>query len=66
MKERGRSIESVLSQYENTVKPSFDEFIAPTKQFAHIIVPRGGDNIVAVNLLVEHIRSQLHNRGKFV
>jgi uridine kinase len=65
MKERGRSIESVLNQYEKTVKPSFDEFIAPTKQYAHIIIPRGGDNDVAVTLLVEHIRSQLHHRSTY-
>jgi uridine kinase len=64
MAERGRSIESILNQYEKSVKPSFDDFIAPTKRFADIIIPRGGGNEVATSLLVEHIRSQLEKRFK--
>jgi len=44
--QRGRSLKSVIDQYSQYVKPSFDLFIAPTKTFADIIVPRGGDNEV--------------------
>lgn len=62
--ERGRSVEGVLRQYQRTVKPSFDLFCAPTKSKADIIVPYGGENTVAIDLLVTHIRSQLHYRGR--
>ena len=57
--ERGRSVESVIEQYQKFVKPMFDQFIAPTKKFADIIIPRGGDNVVAVDLIVQHIRSKV-------
>jgi len=60
---RGRTVDDVLHQYLSTVKPAFDEFIAPTKRFADIIIPRGADNQVAIDLLVEHIKRQLHARG---
>jgi len=57
--ERGRSYESVLYQYERFVKPSYDEFIAPTKKYADIIIPKW-PNEVAVDLMAQHIRSKLH------
>lgn len=60
--ERGRTVDSVLMQYMKTVRPSFEQFIAPTKNFADLIVPRGGDNYVAIDLLAEHIRTQLLRR----
>ena len=50
--ERGRTLESVLAQYNKYVKPSFDYYIAPTMSFADIIVPRGGDNTIAIDLIV--------------
>lgn len=53
--ERGRSIESVLDQYEATVRPMFFEFIEPTKQFADLIVPGGGENEVAAEVLLDHL-----------
>jgi len=56
---RGRDVTGVLEQYEKFVKPMFDQFIAPTKIFADVILPRGGDNMVAVDLIVQHIRSKL-------
>ena len=56
---RGRDVGGVLEQYEKFVKPMFDQFIAPTKIFADVILPRGGDNMVAVDLIVQHIRSKL-------
>jgi len=61
---RGRTVEDVLRQYQKTVKPSFDLFCAPTQSYADIIVPHGGENKVAINLMVTHIRSQLHLRGR--
>ncbi|KAN0034382.1 hypothetical protein ACTFIV_000888 [Dictyostelium citrinum] len=61
--ERGRTLESVLHQYNTFVKPSFDDYIIPLKKYADIIVPRGSDNIVAINLLTNHIRLKLKERG---
>ncbi|KAL9653512.1 hypothetical protein ABK040_002145 [Willaertia magna] len=58
-KERGRDLESVLLQYERFVKPSFDDYIMPTKKYADIIIPRGGANIVAIDLLTQHIKLKL-------
>ncbi|KAK3413116.1 hypothetical protein EUGRSUZ_I01725 [Eucalyptus grandis] len=57
--ERGRDIQDVLDQYDRFVKPSFDEFILPSKKFADIIIPRGGDNDVAIDLIVQHIHTKL-------
>ena len=53
--ERGRTIETVLTQYTEFVKPSFEDFCLPTKKHADIIVPRGRDNIVAINLITHHV-----------
>ncbi|CAK9885367.1 MAG: Uridine kinase [Candidatus Erwinia impunctatus] len=49
--ERGRSMESVLTQYQKTVRPMFLQFIDPSKQYADIIVPRGGKNRIAIDIL---------------
>ncbi|CAN6575032.1 unnamed protein product [Malus baccata var. baccata] len=57
--ERGRNIENVLDQYARFVKPSFEEFILPSKKYADIIIPRGGDNDVAIDLIVQHIHTKL-------
>lgn len=57
--ERGRDLSSVLAQYERFVKPSFDDYVTPTKKYADIIIPRGGDNEVAIDLLVQHIKLKL-------
>lgn len=57
---RGRSVESVCNQYLNTVKPMHDQFIEPSKRYAHIIVPEGGHNHVAIDLLITKIASILH------
>ncbi len=58
MEERGRSMDSVISQYKQTVRPMFLQFIEPSKQYADIIVPRGGKNRVAISVLKAQI-SQL-------
>ncbi len=55
IQERARSLDSVLSQYENTVRPMYFEFIEPTKTHADIIVPRGGENSSALNVLHGHL-----------
>ena len=59
--ERGRSLESVLAQYNKYVKPSFDYYIAPTMVYADIIVPRGGDNKIAIDLIVKHVHRELYD-----
>ncbi|KAJ6724086.1 URIDINE KINASE-LIKE PROTEIN 3 [Salix viminalis] len=57
--EKGRDISTVLDQYSKFVKPAFDDFILPTKKYADIIIPRGGDNHVAIDLIVQHICTKL-------
>lgn len=49
--ERGRSLDSVMEQYKKTVRPMFLQFIEPSKQYADIIVPRGGKNRIAIDIL---------------
>ncbi|MGV3345098.1 uridine kinase [Enterobacteriaceae bacterium LUAb1] len=49
--ERGRSMDSVMAQYQQTVRPMFLQFIEPSKQYADIIVPRGGKNRIAIDIL---------------
>ncbi len=51
VEERGRTMESVLKQYQQTVRPMFMQFIEPSKQYADIIVPRGGKNRIAIDVL---------------
>jgi len=57
--ERGRSIENIIKQYTGFVKPSYDEYCAPTKKYADIVVPRGAENEVAINLIICHIQDIL-------
>ena len=58
--ERGRSIDSVIDQYNKYVKTAFDYYIAPTMSYADIIVPRGGDNKIAIDLIVNLINRELN------
>ncbi|CAK8674240.1 uridine-cytidine kinase 2-B-like isoform X2 [Clavelina lepadiformis] len=58
--ERGRTLESVLQQYTSFVKPAFEEFGLPTKKYADVVIPRGAENTVAINLIVQHIRDILN------
>mmetsp|Transcript_13399 Transcript_13399/g.44136 ORF Transcript_13399/g.44136 Transcript_13399/m.44136 type:complete len:308 (-) Transcript_13399:79-1002(-) len=60
--ERGRDVDRVLEQYERHVKPGYDTFVAPTKAFADIIVPRGAENRVALELVVNHMERVLESR----
>lgn len=59
MQERGRSLESVVEQYRKTVRPMFLQFIEPSKQYADIIIPKGGKNRIAINMLKAQIRHLL-------
>ncbi|CAH8617167.1 Uridine-cytidine kinase-like 1 [Schistosoma haematobium] len=61
--ERGRELNSVLEQYMRFVKPSYEQFIAPSMAQADIIVPRGGQNVVALQLIVQHINKRLRQCG---
>lgn len=61
VKERGRTMESVVSQYTNTVRPMHESFIEPSKRYADIIIPEGGSNEVAIDLLNTKISSIIHH-----
>lgn len=56
VEERGRSLDNVLSQWENTVKPMHNQFIAPTKRYAHVIIPEGGENDIGLSILYAGIK----------
>ena len=52
---RGRSLESVLTQYQQTVKPMHEKYVEPSKKFAHLVVPEGGKNQVALSMIMNYI-----------
>ncbi len=58
-KERGRTVESVLNQYVTTVKPMHEQFVEPSKKYADIIIPRGGENKIGIHILQEHLKLML-------
>lgn len=60
--ERKRSVESVLAQYESSVRPMHLQFVEPSKRYADIIIPEGGHNLVAIDLLKTKIRALLNER----
>ena len=59
--ERGRTVDSVVDQYLSVVRPMHNQFIEPTKKYADIIVPEGGHNKVAIDLMVTKIKTILEN-----
>lgn len=59
VKKRGRSLESVLTQYQTTVKPMHEKYVEPSKKFAHLVVLEGGKNAVALDMIVGRIRAHL-------
>lgn len=61
VKERGRSLDSVVSQYLTTVKPMHEQFVQPSRQYADIVVPEGGHNLVALDMIVERIRRHIES-----
>ncbi|HTY36559.1 MAG TPA: uridine kinase [Bacteroidota bacterium] len=60
--ERGRSVDSVMTQYMNTVKPMHLEFVEPSKHWADIIIPRGAENTVAIDMVVTKIKSMFNQK----
>lgn len=61
VQERGRSMESVVNQYMSTVRPMHESFVEPSKKYADIIIPEGGENRVAIDLLITKISSIIHH-----
>ncbi len=61
--ERDRSVSKVLERYEKTVKPMHLQFVEPSKRYADLIIPQGGDNLVAINILVDVINQALDKRS---
>jgi len=61
--ERGRSLESVLSQYQTTVKPMHEKYVEPSKKFANLVVLEGGRNYVALDMIVGRIQRHLDEVG---
>jgi uridine kinase len=63
MRERKRSLESIIKQYLDSVKPMHHRFVEPTKRYADIIIPWGGHNKIAIDMVVARIRSLLKSEG---
>jgi uridine kinase len=63
IKERGRTLDSVIDQYVNVVRPMHNQFIEPTKRYADVIVPEGGQNRVAIDLMVTKIQTILEQKS---
>jgi len=57
---RGRTLESVLSQYQQTVKPMHEKYVEPSKKFADLVVPEGGKNLVALDMIMDRIQRHLN------
>ncbi len=60
VEKRGRSLQSVLQQYQQTVKPMHEQYVEPSKKYANIIVPEGGKNLVALEMIEDRIRRHLN------
>lgn len=61
VKERGRNLDSVISQYLTTVKPMHEQFVEPSKKYADIIIPEGGQNQVALEMLIQRVQKHMEN-----
>jgi uridine kinase len=61
MEEYKRPLDHILGVYQKFVKPAFEEFCLPTKKYADVIIPRGAENNVAINLIVQHINDYLNS-----
>ena len=60
--ERGRSVNKVMERYEQTVKPMHQQFIEPTKRYADLIIPQGGNNHIAIDILTKYIENNLNKK----
>ncbi|RCK77422.1 MAG: Uridine kinase [Ignavibacteriae bacterium] len=63
--ERGRSIESIIAQYNSTVKPMHLEFVEPSKRWADVIIPKGGENEVAIDMVATKIKEMIRHADVF-
>ena len=63
IKERGRTLDSVIDQYTNVVRPMHNQFIEPTKRYADVIIPEGGQNHVAIDLMVTKVQTILEQKS---
>lgn len=59
MENRGRSIDSIINQYSHTVKPMHEEFVEPSKKYADVIIPRGGENAAGIDILITYLTKML-------
>ena len=62
VKKRGRSLESVLEQYQTTVKPMYEKYVEPSKKYAHILVPEGGKNTIAQDFIISLLEKRVEGR----
>jgi uridine kinase len=62
MNKRGRSLESIIEQYKQTVKPMHEQFILPTKKYADLIIPEGAQNERALQIVREHLLGLLEKK----
>ena len=60
---RGRTLESVLTQYHTTVKPIHEKYVEPSKKYADLVVPEGGKNFVALDMIMDRIQRHLNEQG---
>ena len=60
---RGRTLESVLTQYQTTVKPMHENYVEPSKKYADLVVPEGGKNFVALDMIMDRIQRHLTEQG---
>ena len=60
VRDRGRSLEGIIDQYINTVKPMHEQFVEPSKRRADVIIPQGGHNQVALEMVIERVRAHLN------
>ena len=61
---RGRSLESVLTQYQTTVKPMHEKYVEPSKKYADLVVPEGGKNFVALDMIMDRIQRHLNEQSE--
>ena len=60
---RGRTLESVLTQYQTTVKPMHEKYVEPSKKYANLVIPEGGKNMVALDMIMDRIQRHLNEQG---
>ncbi len=64
VKERGRSLDSVVNQYLSTVKPMHEQYVQPSRQYADIVVLEGGHNLVALDMIIQRIEHHIHGEAR--